>query len=117
MSSAIGTQVGFVARRSVRRTFRQPAVLVPTIVFPLFLLAVNASGLDSAVSLPGFPGDSYLDFAIVVTFMQGALFAATTGEPSSPPTSRRASSTASSSRRCAPSRSSSASSRARSPSR
>ncbi len=78
MSAAAGTQVGFVARRSVRRTFRQPAVLVPTIVFPLFLLAVNASGLDSAVSLPSFPGDSYLDFAIVVTFMQGALFAATT---------------------------------------
>ncbi len=78
MSSAIQTQVGFIARRSVRRTFRQPAVLVPTIVFPLFLLAVNASGLDSAASLPGFPGDSYLDFAIVVTFMQGALFAATT---------------------------------------
>jgi len=78
VSSAIGTQVGFIARRSVRRTFRQPAVLVPTIVFPLFLLAVNASGLDSAASLPGFPGDSYLDFAIVVTFMQGALFAATT---------------------------------------
>jgi ABC-2 type transport system permease protein len=78
VSSAIQTQVGFIARRSVRRTFRQPAVLVPTIVFPLFLLAVNASGLDSAASLPGFPGDSYLDFAIVVTFMQGALFAATT---------------------------------------
>lgn len=78
MSSSIATQVGFVARRSVRRTFRQPAVLIPTIVFPLFLLAVNASGLDAATSLPGFPGDSYLDFAIVVTFMQGALFAATT---------------------------------------
>lgn len=78
MNATVMTQVAFVARRSVRRTFRQPAVLVPTIVFPLFLLAVNASGLDSATSLPGFPGDSYLDFAIVVTFMQGALFAATT---------------------------------------
>ena len=78
MSASVTTQVGFVARRSVRRTFRQPAVLVPTIVFPLFLLAVNASGLSSATNLPGFPGDSYLDFAIVVTFMQGALFAATT---------------------------------------
>lgn len=78
MSGSVATQVGFIARRSVRRTFRQPAVLVPTIVFPLFLLAVNASGLDAAASLPGFPGNSYLDFAIVVTFMQGALFAATT---------------------------------------
>lgn len=78
MTSPVRAQVGFIARRSVRRTFRQPAVIVPTIVFPLFLLAVNASGLDAAANLPGFPGDSYLDFAIVVTFMQGALFAATT---------------------------------------
>lgn len=78
MSSPLLGQVGFIARRSVRRTLRQPALIVPTIVFPLMLLAVNASGLDSASRLPGFPADSYLDFAIVVTFMQGGLFAATT---------------------------------------
>jgi ABC-2 type transport system permease protein len=71
-------EVGFIAARSVRRTFRQPALIIPTVVFPLFLLAVNASGLDSVTALPGFPGDSYLDFALTVTFMQGALFAATT---------------------------------------
>jgi ABC-2 type transport system permease protein len=47
-------EVGFIAGRSVRRTFRQPALIVPTIVFPLFLLAVNASGLDSVADLPGF---------------------------------------------------------------
>lgn len=76
--TSVLTQVGFIARRSVRRTFRQPAAIVPTIVFPLFLLAVTSSGLSSATRLPGFPGRSYLDFAIVVTFMQGALFAATT---------------------------------------
>jgi ABC-2 type transport system permease protein len=72
------SEVGLLARRSVRRTLRQPALIVPTIVFPLFLLAVNASGLDSATRIPGFPTDSYLDFAISVTFMQGGLFAATT---------------------------------------
>jgi ABC-2 type transport system permease protein len=71
-------QVGLVARRSVRRTMRQPALIVPTLVFPLFLLAVNSSGLSSATKLPGFPADSYLDFAITVAFMQGALFAAIT---------------------------------------
>lgn len=71
-------QVGFIARRSLKRTFRQPALIVPTIVFPLFLLAVNASGLDAVTKIPGFPADSYLDFAIAVTFMQGGLFAATT---------------------------------------
>jgi ABC-2 type transport system permease protein len=71
-------QVGLVAKRSVRRTLRQPALIVPTLVFPLFLLAVNASGLSSVTKLPGFPADSYLDFAITTAFMQGALFSAIT---------------------------------------
>jgi ABC-2 type transport system permease protein len=71
-------QVALVAKRSTRRTLRQPALIVPTIVFPLFLLAVNASGLGSATKLPGFPADSYLDFAITVCFIQGAMFAAIT---------------------------------------
>ena len=71
-------QIGLIARRSVRRTLRQPALVIPTVVFPLFLLAVNASGLASATKIPGFPADSYLDFAITVTFMQGALFSAIT---------------------------------------
>jgi ABC-2 type transport system permease protein len=68
------TQVGHLARRSVTRTFRQPAQLVPTLIFPLFLLAVNSSGLRRATHLPGFPTHSYLTFALAVPFMQGALF-------------------------------------------
>jgi ABC-2 type transport system permease protein len=72
------SQIGWIARRSIRRTLRQPALIVPTIIFPLFLLAVNASGLNAARNLPGFPTDSYLDFALAVCFMQGGLFAATT---------------------------------------
>ena len=72
------SQIAWIARRSVRRTLRQPALIVPTIVFPLFLMAVNASGLEAATKIPGFPTDNYLDFALSVCFMQGALFAATT---------------------------------------
>lgn len=71
-------QVGWVARRSVRRTLRQPALIMPTIVFPLVLLGINAGGLKAATEIPGFPGDSYLSFALATTFMQGALFSATT---------------------------------------
>jgi ABC-2 type transport system permease protein len=48
---------------------------VPSLFFPLLLLAVNVAGLDRATLLPGFPTDSYLDFALAFTFMQGALFA------------------------------------------
>jgi ABC-2 type transport system permease protein len=71
-------QIGWIARRSIRRTLRQPALIVPTIVFPLFLMAVNSSGLAAATKLPGFPTNNYLSFSLSVCFMQGALFAATT---------------------------------------
>lgn len=78
MGSSTLAQVGWIARRSIRRTLRQPALIVPTIVFPVVLLAINAGGLKAATRLPGFPTDSYISFALAVTFMQGALFAATT---------------------------------------
>ncbi len=74
MSSTLPTQVGQLARRSVLRTMRQPAQIVPALVFPMFLLAVNSGGLKDATDLPGFPTDSYLTFALAVPFMQGALF-------------------------------------------
>ena len=75
MSSPLARQVGVLARRSVVRTLRQPAQIVPALVFPLMLLAINAGGLDEATELPGFPSDSYLTFALAFTFVQGAVFA------------------------------------------
>jgi ABC-2 type transport system permease protein len=70
-------QVGHLARRSVVRTLRQPLNVVPSFLFPLMLLAVNVGGLKAAARLPGFPTDSYLNFALAFTFIQGALFATT----------------------------------------
>ena len=67
-------QIGNVARRSVLRTARQPAQIVPALIFPMFLLAVNSSGLQRATSLPHFPTHSFLTFALAIPFMQGALF-------------------------------------------
>jgi len=75
VSEAFAEQVGQLARRSVVRTARQPANVVFPLVFPLLLLSVNATGLQSATQLPGFPTDSYFAFALAVPFMQGALFA------------------------------------------
>jgi ABC-2 type transport system permease protein len=74
--STLFVQVGVLARRSVVRTLRQPAMVIPSLVFPLMLLSINSSGLDSATRLPGFPTDSYLQFALAITFVQGALFSA-----------------------------------------
>jgi ABC-2 type transport system permease protein len=67
-------QVGAIARRSVVRTARQPASIIPPLIFPVALMAVNAGGLRSSTQLNGFPTDSFLAFALAVPFIQGALF-------------------------------------------
>ncbi len=76
MTGALALQIGAVAHRSVLRTLRQPAMVVPALLFPLLFLAITAGGLDSATRLPGFPSDSYLTFALALTFVQGAIFSA-----------------------------------------
>src|SRR6476469_5497932 len=68
-------QGGEMARRSILQTLRQPAMVIPPILFPLTLMAINIGGLDAATLLPGFPADNYLDFAIAFPFIQGSLFA------------------------------------------
>ena len=68
-----------LARRSLVRTLRQPAQVIPTITFPLFLLAINAGGLDATTDIPGFPTDSYLTFALAVPFIQSGIFAVSNG--------------------------------------
>ena len=75
--SPLLVQVGQLGRRSVLRTLRQPANIFFSFAFPLVLLAVNVGGLDTVTRLAGFPADSFLDFALAFTFMQGALFATT----------------------------------------
>jgi ABC-2 type transport system permease protein len=74
--AGFAVQVGVLARRSVVRTLRQPAMVVPSLLFPLLLLAINSSGLETATHLPGFPTDSYFQFALAIPFIQGALFSA-----------------------------------------
>jgi ABC-2 type transport system permease protein len=70
------SEVLLLAHRSVVRTLRQPAMVVPSLFFPLLLLSINSSGLESATMLPGFPTDSYFQFALAIPFVQGALFSA-----------------------------------------
>ena len=75
--SGLLRQIGVVGQRSVKRTLRQPAAIIPPIIFPLILLGISSAGLSKATSIPGFPADRYFDFLLVVPFMQGALFATT----------------------------------------
>jgi ABC-2 type transport system permease protein len=71
----LAVQIGYLARRSVVRTMRQPASIFFPLAFPVLLLAVNSGGLKAETHLPGFPTDSFLAFALAVPFIQGGLFA------------------------------------------
>jgi ABC-2 type transport system permease protein len=62
-----------LARRSVVTTLRQPAALVPAIVFPLMFMAVTTAGADRAALIPGFPARSYLDFYLAGALVNGTL--------------------------------------------
>jgi ABC-2 type transport system permease protein len=72
---SIWTQAPELARRSIVRTLRQPAAVIPATTFPLILLAINSVGLKSATSLPGFPTNSYVTFALGFAFIQAGVFA------------------------------------------
>jgi ABC-2 type transport system permease protein len=76
--SSFLTQVMALARRSTVRTMRQPAVIVSALLFPMMFFSINASGLGAAVRLPGFPANSYLDFAFAFPLVQASLFGAIT---------------------------------------
>lgn len=71
--TAVLTQIGPLARRSVARTLRQPAEYVPAIAFPLVLLALLTGGLHASERVAGFPAAHYLDFALGGAFVQGAI--------------------------------------------
>jgi ABC-2 type transport system permease protein len=72
---SIWTQAPELARRSIMRTVRQPAAIIPATTFPLILVAINSVGLKSATTLPGFPTNSYVTFALAFAFIQAGLFA------------------------------------------
>jgi ABC-2 type transport system permease protein len=78
MGPSLITQITALAQRSIVRTGRQPAVIVSALLFPMMFFAINAYGLDAAARIPGFPADSYLDFAFAFPLIQASLFGAVT---------------------------------------
>jgi ABC-2 type transport system permease protein len=68
-------QVVLLSQRSIRGAFSSPAGYMPGIVMPLMLITINSSALQNATRIPGFPAAHFLDFILVMTFMQAALFA------------------------------------------
>lgn len=64
-----------LSRRALRNTIRQPAAIVPSILFPLLFLVLSTSAMERSTTLPGFPPvDSFMQFLIATTIIQGSLF-------------------------------------------
>jgi ABC-2 type transport system permease protein len=64
-----------VAWRSIHNTIVNPAIIVPSIIFPLFFLVAFAGGLSRISEVPNFhykPG--YTSFQFVFVFLQSAAF-------------------------------------------
>ncbi|HEX2050583.1 MAG TPA: ABC transporter permease [Actinomycetota bacterium] len=75
--TAAAAQYAALSRRAIVNTVRQPTSIVPSLVFPLLFAALSSAALDRSTVLPGFPPvDSFLQFLISTTIVQGALFGA-----------------------------------------
>lgn len=73
-------QIFILGRRSLLGTLRQPGSWLPPLVFPLLFAALNSAAFNRSVNLPGFPKvDSFLDFIMATTIVQGVLFGSTIG--------------------------------------
>ena len=72
--------LGALARRSLVQTFRRPQFLMPIVVFPSLLLAVNVGGAGRATELPGFPEvHGFLDFELPAAMLQASLLTGVSG--------------------------------------
>lgn len=75
MTSVALSHYGALSRRAIVDTIRQPTSIVPAMIFPLFFMALSSSAFERSTSLPGFPPvDSFLQFLVCTTTIQGALF-------------------------------------------
>ena len=71
--SPVVTHSAWLAHRSIVRTLRQPAAVLPSLLFPLVLLGLLTAGLGAAADTPGFPTSSYLPFALAGAIIQAAM--------------------------------------------
>jgi ABC-2 type transport system permease protein len=74
-------QTTALGRRAIRRTFRVPQAWVPSLFFPLVLMAIFSGSFDQAPGrIPGFPEVAgFLDFVIAGVILQAVLIAGTSG--------------------------------------
>lgn len=77
---SVRAQTAAMSKRAIVAMVRQPSVVFPSLLFPLFFVALGASSFARAINIPGFPEvDSFLDFALSGAIVQGVLFGSITG--------------------------------------
>jgi ABC-2 type transport system permease protein len=65
-----------VAARSIHNVFTNPALILPSLIFPLFFFTAFAGGLSRVGSIPGFDFPSgYTAFQFVFVLIQSSAFA------------------------------------------
>jgi ABC-2 type transport system permease protein len=69
-----------MAKRSTIELARQPALIAPSMFFPIFFAVLSASSFSKTTSIPGFPKvESFMQFSLASTIVQGVLFGSVTG--------------------------------------
>ena len=64
-----------VLRRTIIHTYKNPAIIIPSLAFPLVFLLAFAGGLSAVTSVPGFEfAAGYTAFQFVFVFLQMAAF-------------------------------------------
>ncbi len=69
-----------LSRRAIASVIRQPQVIFPSMFFPLFFAALNSAAFDQVTGAQAsFAAqfDSFLDFLLPATVLQGVLFGST----------------------------------------
>jgi ABC-2 type transport system permease protein len=61
-------------RRAFLRSLREPGLLVPAIILPIFFLAFSANQLSDVVRLPGFPTHNVVAFVTPIALLPGGIF-------------------------------------------
>ena len=66
-----------IANRSLLVLRRVPAVIAPTVIFPMFFVIAFSGAYGKLTLLPGFPVDDMIDWMLPMSITQGAAFAGT----------------------------------------
>lgn len=73
MKTSFARQLGLLARRSIKRTFRDPGSIAPALLVPLILFILVSAGLEKATHVKGFPTHTIWTFTLTIAFANGAM--------------------------------------------